>query len=133
MQTGGSAMRKQAYKQILNIALLVAIIIFAMHPLEIHAKGNTITKKVTMYPNMVKSVSPTDLMGEVEWKTSDSKIVSILNTKDGSAILKSGNKTGSCTVTAKTENKVYKYKITVKSDKKISRATLVSVKQKKIR
>ncbi len=124
-------MLKNALKSIITAFILFTLLFILTNTTEIYAGQSSNSARITMYTNMSKTITPAGITKDAEWKTSNARIVSILGTNNGNVTLKSGKKTGSCTVTAVTDNASYKYKVTVKSDRNISRATLVSVKQTK--
>jgi hypothetical protein len=95
------------------------------------AKGISKTSLV-MSPNMSQKLTIKNAAKKVKWSTSDRKVVSILGygeSKKSVAIIKSGNKPGSCTIKAKVGKKTYSCTIKVNKDNNLSRAKLGSIKQ----
>ncbi len=130
-------MIKKIMKSTVITMLAVLVLLCAVLPMTLQAKTKDkgISKtKMTIYTNMSETLKVENPKAKVKWKSSNRKIASVLGTtgrKNEIATIVSGNKTGTCTITALVGKKEYKCRVTVKKDKKISRATLVSVKQTK--
>lgn len=97
--------------------------------------------KLTMWTNDIRYISLENASSEVTWKSSNKNIVKIEKTSEkyGQEIsLETGNKTGSCKITAKMKNKTYCCNVTVKKGTiikkytgKKSKTVLEKVTQKK--
>lgn len=81
------------------------------------AKAKITDTKITMWTNDNSYIRLKNASSKVTWKSSNKSIVKIEETsgKYGQEVsLKTGNKTGSCKITAKMKNKTYHCKVTVK-------------------
>ncbi len=81
------------------------------------AKPTISDTKVNMNTNEEYCISLDQASSKITWKSSNRKLVKIENISGKYAqyvSLKTGNKTGSCTIKAKMNNKTYSCKITVK-------------------
>lgn len=90
-------------------------------------------ENITIYTNMTKDIKIINSATKVKWSSSNKKLVSILEKRgknDGIVTIKTGNKTGKCTIKATIGKKVYRCKVTIKNDNKISRAKLLDVVKK---
>ena len=127
------------YKRIVTLSICV-ILMFAMNLQPVFAADDTakvaktVVEKMNIYTNMSKTIKIADPLLKLKWTTSDSKIVTILGTRgknDSTVTIRTGNKTGQCTVTAKLGKMKYKYVITVKKDAVNFRANLDKLTQTK--
>lgn len=130
-------MTKKTMKSAVITMLAVLVFLYAVIPMTLQAKtkdkGISKTKMIT-YTNMSETLKVANPTAKVKWKSSNRNIATVLGStgrKNEIATIVSGNKTGTCTITAFVEKKSYKCRVTVKKDKKISRAALVSVEQTK--
>ena len=127
-------MNKKTGIHIFTVLLVLSVLFIPLTSVKAQAKGREgiSSKKLILYTNMTKELKIQDPKEEVQWKSSNEKLVSVLGTKGSknrTAVLYSRKKVGACTITAKVGDKIYKCRVIVKRDTKVSRATLVSVKQ----
>lgn len=124
-------MVKKTMKSTVITMLAVLALLCAVLPMTLQAKSKDkgISKtKMTIYTNMSETLKIANPTAKVKWKSSNRKIASVLGTtgrKNEIATIVSGNKIGTCTITAFVGKKSYKCRVAVKKDKKVSRATLI--------
>lgn len=130
-------MSKKVGSMFLVCMLFTILFLGSVNTITVHAAEKTAVisrEELIMYPEMIKQLNLSDVSSKVKWTTSNEKIVSVLGTrgeKEQLAILKSGTKAGTCTITAEVGKERYKYKVTVKNDAKVSRAKLVKIQKNK--
>lgn len=138
-------MRTETILKRMAAALLVLVLCVTMTDMTSFAKAKTkpglSDTSLTMWTNNSSFIYLEKATSKVTWKSSDKRIVKIEETfgkyKD-EVSLQTGNRSGSCIITAKMKNKTYRCKITVKkgdiikkySGKK-SKTVLEKITQKK--
>lgn len=139
-------MRTEKYLKRMVAALLALVLCFTMAETTSFAKSRAPKTRIsdtalTMWTNDSSYIFVRNAPSKVTWKSSDKRIVKIEETfgkYSDEVSLKTGNKSGHCTITAKMKNKTYRCKITVKkgdiikkySGKK-SKTVLEKITQKK--
>lgn len=123
MKTGTFLGRITAF---LMAVVLCVTITYTTSFAKAKAKPALSDTSLTLRTNENDYISLKNASSKVTWKSSDKSIVKIKNTfgkYTREVYLKTGNKTGSCKITARMKNKTYRCKVTVKKGDIIKKYT----------